>query len=83
MMAYVLRRVLYAIPILVGVNVITFLLFFVVNSPEDMARMHLGMKRVTPEAIDNWKREHGYDRPLLYNARSPALTASSPTSIPP
>jgi len=70
MMAYVLRRVLYAIPILVGVNVITFLLFFVVNSPEDMARMHLGMKRVTPEAIDNWKREHGYDRPLLYNARS-------------
>ncbi len=70
MMAYVLRRVLYAIPILIGVNVITFLLFFVVNSPEDMARMHLGMKRVTPEAIDNWKREHGYHRPLLYNARS-------------
>jgi len=73
MMAYVLRRALYAIPILIGVNVITFVLFFVVNSPEDMARMHLGQKRVTPEAIDNWKREHGYDRPLLYNVDAQGL----------
>ncbi len=68
MMAYILRRVLYGIPILIGVNIITFMLFFVVNSPEDMARMHLGMKRVTPEAIQKWKQEHGYDKPLLYNA---------------
>ena len=67
MIAYVLRRVLYAIPILIGVNVITFVLFFVVNSPENMARMHLGLKRVTPAAIASWKQEHGYDKPLLYN----------------
>jgi peptide/nickel transport system permease protein len=33
-----------------------------------MARMNLGMKRVTPEAIENWKAERGYDKPLLYNA---------------
>ena len=51
MIAYVIRRLLYAIPILVGVNVITFTLFFVVNSPDDMARVHLGVKRVTPEAV--------------------------------
>lgn len=70
MIAYVLRRVLYAVPILIGVNVITFVLFFVVSSPDDMARMHLGMKRVTPEAIENWKRTHGYDKPLLYNMDS-------------
>ncbi len=68
MMAYIVRRVLYGIPILIGVNVITFVLFFVVNSPDDMARMHLGMKRVAPEAIQKWKQEHGYDKPLLYNA---------------
>ncbi len=68
MMAYIVRRALYGIPILIGVNVITFMLFFVVNSPEDMARMHLGMKRVAPEAIQKWKQEHGYDKPLLYNA---------------
>lgn len=68
MLAYIIRRVLYAIPILVGVNLITFLLFFVVNTPDNMARMQLGMKHVTPEAIAAWKHERGYDKPLLYNA---------------
>ena len=67
MTADLIRRLLYAIPILIGVNLITFLLVFVVNSPDDMARMHLGMKRVTPEAIETWKRERGYDRPLFFN----------------
>jgi len=67
MISYIIRRLLYAIPILVGVNVFTFALFFVVNTPDDMARVHLGVKRVTPEAIQKWKEERGYDRPLLYN----------------
>ena len=67
MFAYIIRRALYAIPILIGVNLLTFVLFFVVNTPDDVARMHLGMKRVTPEAIEKWKQEHGYDQPLLYN----------------
>jgi peptide/nickel transport system permease protein len=69
--AYIVRRVLYAIPILIGVNIITFLLFFVVNSPDDMARMHLGQKRVTPEAIEKWKAEKGYDKPLFVNLQAP------------
>jgi peptide/nickel transport system permease protein len=68
MTAYLVRRLLYAIPILVGINLFTFVLFFVVNSPDDMARMQLGAKRVTPEAIEKWKAERGYDRPLLWNA---------------
>ncbi|AKU11724.1 oligopeptide transport system permease protein oppB [Azoarcus sp. CIB] len=68
MFAYVLRRLLYALPILIGVNLVTFGLFFVVNSPDDMARMQLGVKRVTPEAIERWKVERGYDRPLFFNA---------------
>ncbi len=68
MMAYIVRRILYAIPILIGVNIITFVLFFVVNTPDDMARMHLGVKRVTPQAIADWKEEMGYNRPLLYNS---------------
>ncbi len=67
MIAYILRRLLHAIPILIGVNLITFALFFVVNSPDDMARMQLGIKRVTPEAIQKWKAERGYDQPLFYN----------------
>ncbi len=73
MSAYIVRRLLYAIPILIGVNLITFLLFFVVNSPDDMARAQLGMKRVTPEAVEAWKRERGYDRPLLYNGEAEGL----------
>jgi peptide/nickel transport system permease protein len=68
MIAYLLRRLLYAIPILIGVNLLTFALFFMVNTPDDMARMQLGVKRVTPEAIEDWKRERGYDRPLFVNA---------------
>ena len=73
MLAYIVRRALYAIPILVGVNLITFALFFIVNTPDDMARMQLGTKRVTPEAIEKWKAERGYDRPLLFNERSAGL----------
>jgi peptide/nickel transport system permease protein len=68
MFAYLVRRLAYAIPILIGVNLLTFYLFFVVNTPDDMARLHLGVKRVTPEAIEKWKTERGYDKPLLYNA---------------
>jgi peptide/nickel transport system permease protein len=68
MTAYIIRRSLYAIPILVGVNMIVFLLFFFVNSPDDMARAHLGYKRVTPQQIDRWKREHSLDLPYFYNA---------------
>ena len=67
MLAYVIRRLLYAIPILIGVNLFTFALFFVVNTPDDMARMQLGVKRVTPEAIQKWKAERGYDKPLVWN----------------
>jgi len=73
MLAYIIRRVLYAIPILIGVNLITFVLFFVVNSPDDMARLHLGVKHVTQEAIQKWKVERGYDKPLIINPSGPGL----------
>ena len=68
MIAYLIRRILYALPILIGVNLLTFALFFVVNTPDDMARMQLGIKRVTPEAIEKWKQQRGYDKPLLLNS---------------
>lgn len=68
MIAYLIRRILYAIPILVGVNLLTFALFFVINTPDDMARMQLGMKRVTPDAIEKWKQQRGYDKPLMFNS---------------
>ncbi|HEC29286.1 MAG TPA: ABC transporter permease [Gammaproteobacteria bacterium] len=67
MFAYIIRRILYSLPILIGVNLMTFSLFFIVNSPDDMARMHLGQKRVTEGAIEKWKQARGYDKPLIYN----------------
>ena len=79
MLAYIVRRLLYAIPILIGVNLITFALFFVVNSPDDMARMQLGVKRVTPEAIEKWKVERGYDLPLFWNGAAAGLGKATQT----
>ncbi|MBM3211130.1 ABC transporter permease [Candidatus Poribacteria bacterium] len=67
MIAYIIRRCLYAIPIILGVNLITFLLFFVVNSPDNMARSILGSKNITKESIEDWKKEHGYHLPRLIN----------------
>lgn len=71
MIGYIIRRVLYAVPILIGVNLLTFALFFYVNSPDDMARVHLGGKRVTSDAIVKWKQDHGYDKPRWYNEAKP------------
>jgi len=73
MVEYLIRRVLYAIPILIGVNLLTFALFFFVNTPDDIARMQLGQKRVTPEAIERWKQERGYDRPMWYDPEAGGL----------
>ena len=70
MTAYIVRRLVYSVFILIGVNFFTFALFFFLNSPDDMARAQLGVKRVTPEAIQKWKQERGYDRPLFYNEAS-------------
>ena len=69
MIRFLLRKIAYGLLVLVGINLLTFMLFFQVNTPDDMARMQLGGKRVTAEAIDKWKAERGYDRPLYFNAQ--------------
>jgi len=79
MSAYIIRRMLYAIPILIGINLITFVLFFVVNSPDDMALMQLGAKHTTELQIEDWKRERGYHLPLLYNAEQSGVAAVTET----
>jgi peptide/nickel transport system permease protein len=79
MIAYIVRRMLYAVPILIGVNLLTFVLFFVVNTPDDMARIHLGVKYVTPEAIQQWKQVHGYDKPLVWNGEAAGLKRATDT----
>ncbi|CAA6802614.1 MAG: Oligopeptide transport system permease protein OppB (TC 3.A.1.5.1) [uncultured Sulfurovum sp.] len=73
MLTYIIKRIFYAIPILIGVNLITFMLFFMVNTPDDMARSQLGAKRVTAEMIEAWKVEKGYDKPLFVNEKAEGL----------
>jgi len=67
MLNYVIRRTLYGVLVLLGVNLFTFMLFFTVNTPDDMARLNIGGKRVTQEQILKWKVERGYDKPLYWN----------------
>jgi len=67
MISYILRRVGYGVLILLGVNLATFFLFFTVNTPDDMARLNIGGKRVTQAQIEKWKTERGYDKPLYVN----------------
>ena len=79
MSAYLLRRMVYGLAILVGVNVFTFGLFFFVNSPDDMARAQLGVKRVTPAAVEKWKAERGYDKPLFFNEKKSGISTMTET----
>jgi peptide/nickel transport system permease protein len=67
MLNYMIRRLGYGLLILIGVNLFTFFLFFSVNTPDDMARLNIGGKRVTQEQIEKWKVERGYDKPLYWN----------------
>jgi peptide/nickel transport system permease protein len=79
MLGYVIRRLGYGALILLGVNLATFFLFFTVNTPDDMARLNLGGKRVTQEAIEKWKAERGYDKPLYFNAKESGTKAVTQT----
>ena len=69
MLAYTIRRLLLAIPTLLGISLITFLLVRVSGDP---ARFVLG-DTATPEAIAAFRRDNGLDKPiaeqfLVYNA---------------
>jgi peptide/nickel transport system permease protein len=67
MLSYLARRVFYGALVLIGVNLLTFFLFFTVNTPDDMARLNIGGKHITQDLIDKWKIERGYDKPLYWN----------------
>ncbi len=73
MTGYIIRRLMYGVLILIGVNLITFVLFFAVNTPDDMARLAIGGQRVSVDAIEKWKAERGYDKPLFVNPSAQGL----------
>jgi peptide/nickel transport system permease protein len=69
MLAYLTRRILYAVPILFGVSLLTFLLFYMAVSPQEMAKRNLSAKNPTPEQIHDWLAARGYDKPLSVQFR--------------
>jgi len=64
MLRFLVRRLLYAVPILLGVTLLTFVTFYVVVPPEQVARRNISSKDPTREEIRDWLEAHGYDRPL-------------------
>ena len=61
MLGYALRRLLYMIPVLLGVALLVFLLFNTVG--EDPVRVALG-QHATAAAIADLRHQWGLDRPL-------------------
>lgn len=72
MISYIIRRLVYTLPILVGVNLIVFTLFFMVNTPMDMARQALGDK-VTTEDLYRWTESRGYHYPRFFNSEAQGI----------
>ncbi len=79
MLKHIVRRMGYGLLVLLGVNLLTFALFFTVNTPDDMARLNLGGKRVSADAISKWKAERGYDKPLYMNDQAQGLSRYTDT----
>jgi ABC-type dipeptide/oligopeptide/nickel transport system permease component len=63
MAAYLIRRMAYGALTVLGVLLLLFVLFFAVTDPDDIARKAVG-ERARPEVYAQWKKNHGYDRPL-------------------
>jgi len=62
MYRYFLRRLLYLVPIVVGITFLTFLLTYIL--PGDPALSLVG-ERAGPEVIEKIRRDMGVDRPFL------------------
>ena len=78
MRAYIVRRVLYTIPLVLGVCFFTFVLFDVVFSPRDRAIRELG-KHADVQQIANLMRSRGWDKGLFYNAEAEGLKSLTDT----
>lgn len=62
MLIYLTKRLLLAIPILLGISLVVFLMLH--SAGGDPAELKLGL-RATPESIARLRHEMGLDRPLL------------------
>ncbi|MGW2215975.1 ABC transporter permease [Nonomuraea sp. NPDC001684] len=59
---YVVRRLAISVVVLLGISAVVFLLLHLVS--DSPGRVVLG-QRASPEAVADFNRQHGYDRPVL------------------
>ena len=69
MVYYIIRRILLAVPTVLGVCIVTFLLFNVFASPEAVARRQLG-KNPTQAQVKTWITAHGMDKPMFFSLKA-------------
>jgi peptide/nickel transport system permease protein len=69
MLKLLLKRFMWLIVVLFSVQILTFFLFFGLNTPDDIARAHLGSKYTSDDEIKRWKIDHGYDIPVFYDVK--------------
>lgn len=67
MIVYIVRRLLYTIPIVIGVLLLTFFLFSVVGG--DISQQIAG-KNADAETIAEIRHEYGFDKPLFWSLDS-------------
>lgn len=72
MRTYIIKRILYAVPVIFGVMLITFVLFFYLTTPRTIARQILGEK-AKKEVIDAWIHQKGLDKPYFFNKDAPGF----------
>jgi peptide/nickel transport system permease protein len=63
MSAYIGQRLVHAIPVLIGISVLTFLMLHLI--PGDPVSVFAGDKPLTPERAEELRHQYGLDRPLL------------------
>src|SRR3982751_6983173 len=63
MITYISQRLVQAIPVLVGISVLSFLMLHLV--PGDPVQIFAGDKPLTPERAEELRHQYGLDRPLV------------------
>src|SRR5258708_11148515 len=63
MLIYISQRLLQAIPVLIGISVLSFLMLHLV--PGDPVQIFAGDKPLTPERAAELRHQYGLDRPLV------------------
>ena len=72
MLAYIIRRALYTIPLVLGVCLITFFLFDVAFSPQARAARELG-RHASKEQVQAIMHARGWDKGLFWNGAAAGI----------